>query len=94
VTFALNTEGQLPLAGSAGDVQLEQVRESLAAKTEQSEHREERLRERFVPTGQNISIRVLCKEVPLYTRMISIYLWKDDINECMLRRVVARKLRC
>ncbi len=40
-------EGQQSLDASAGRVQLEQVREDLAAKADQFEQREERLRERF-----------------------------------------------
>jgi hypothetical protein len=40
-------EAQQSLEGSAGRVQLEQAREDLAAKAEQFEQREERLRERF-----------------------------------------------
>jgi len=40
-------EGQQSLDASAGRVQLEQVRDDLAAKADQFEQREERLRERF-----------------------------------------------
>jgi hypothetical protein len=42
-----DTEGQQSLDGSTARVQLEQVREDLAAKADQFEQREERLRERF-----------------------------------------------
>jgi hypothetical protein len=44
-------EDQQLLDGSAGRVQLEQVREDLVAKAEQFEQREERLRERFAADG-------------------------------------------